>query len=143
MRLERLYRLSFRYRASWTVRLGDEVQQLLEGEGRCEGRITGNFHGANRARRRSGAGPFEPDYHGVIETDDGAAILWDLTGYGIPDENRAVVTIKHLSEDDRYSWLNDRLCAGNATLARDSGGEVTEVALDVAELVWEPARDKP
>jgi hypothetical protein len=138
VRLEQLYRLSFRYHEAWTVRLGDEVHQLLHGEGRCEGRINGNFRGTNRARRRSGAGPFEPDYHGVIETDDGAAILWALSGYGLPDENRAVVAIKHLSEDERYGWLNDRLCAGSATLIRDPDGE-TEVILDVAELVWEPA----
>jgi hypothetical protein len=50
--------------------------------------------GQNRARRRVD-GPFEPDYHGVIETDDGATILWHLTGFGWPEEGRVVTTVKH------------------------------------------------
>ena len=139
MRLEPLYRLTFRYIRTATVDVGDERHQFLEAEGRCEGKVSGNFRGANRARRRSGGGPFEPDYHGVIETEDGATILWDLTGYGFPDEGRAVVTIKHLAQDERYTWLNERLCAGNVTLVR--GDDATDFVVDVGELLWEPPAD--
>ena len=130
MRLEPLYRLSFRYEQSWVVRLGDEIDQLLQGEGRCEGRISGRFRGTNRARRRTGE-PFEPDYHGVIETDDGATILWHLTGYGWPEEGRVLTTIKHRSAHEAYSRLNDALCV--------AGGKVEGrlVTLEIAELVWE------
>ncbi len=131
MRLEPLYRLTFRYEHSWTTRLGDDVHQLLRGKGRCEGAVSGRFSGQNRARRRAG-GPFEPDYHGVIETDDGATILWHLTGFGWPDEGRVVTTVKHLTDDERYRRLNDVLCAVNGVV------QSREVTLEVAELVWEP-----
>jgi hypothetical protein len=131
VRLEPLYRLTFRYDRSWTIRLGDDVHQLLRGEGRCEGAVSGRFSGQNRARRRVD-GPFEPDYHGVIETDDGATILWHLTGFGWPEEGRVVTTVKHVTDDSRYERLNGVLCAVNGVV-RDR-----EVMLDVAELVWEP-----
>jgi hypothetical protein len=70
----------------------------------------------------------------VIETDDGAAILWHLTGYGWPSEGRVVATIKHRSDHERYEWLNHVLCAANGTV----GGR--EVTLDVSQLIWEPLR---
>ena len=131
MRLEPLYRLTFRYEQSWTVRIGDDVHQLLRGVGRCEGAITGHFAGQNRARRLKG-GPFEPEYDGVIETDDGATILWHLSGYGWPDEGRVVSTVKHVTDDERYRRLNGVLCAVNGAVRE------REITLDVAELIWEP-----
>jgi hypothetical protein len=133
VKTEPLYTLSFRYDESATVRRADAVDQLLAGRGRCEGRVSGDFHGTNRARRR-GPGPFEPDYHGVIATDDGATILWDLNGYGWPDAGRVLATIKHVTADAAYEFLNEALCVAN--------GEVRgrEITLDVAELVWEPIR---
>jgi len=60
VRLEPLYRLTFRYRRGWSVRAGADLHQLLHGVGRCEGRVTGAFAGTNRATRR-GEGAFEPD----------------------------------------------------------------------------------
>ena len=131
MRLDPLYRLTFRYRGRWEARVGDELHQVLEGEGRCAGRINGGFHGANRARRRPD-GTFEPDYHGVIESDDGAAILFHLTGYGFPDEGHAIATVRHATSDGRYERLNRVLCVGAAEVRKDA------IVLDVAELVWEP-----
>jgi hypothetical protein len=133
VRFEPLYTLAFRYDESSTVRRGDDVDQLLAGRGRCEGRLSGGFRGTNRARRRRGQ-PFEPDYHGVIETDDGATILWDLSGYGWPEAGRVLATIKHVTADAAYAYLNEALCVAK--------GEVRqrEVTLEVAELVWEPIR---
>jgi hypothetical protein len=134
MRLEALYRLEFRYVKSWTVQLDDDVHQLLHGEGRCEGRVAGRFHGTNRARRRAGA--FEPDYDGVIECDDGAVLLWHLSGFGQPHRGRVVATVKHLTEDERYAFLNETLCVASGAIVGDDDG--TRVTLDVDELVWEP-----
>ena len=134
MRLEHLYRLTFRYERSWTILLDDDVHQLLHGSGTCEGAVSGRFEGTNRARRRGGDGPFEPDYHGVIETDDGATILWHLTGYGFPERGRVTATVKHLTDDRRYRRLNDVVCAVNGTV------HDREITLDVAELVWEDVR---
>ena len=48
MRLEPLYRVTFRYPEAF--RAGDEL--LLIAQGRVEGRVEGRFRGANRARRR-------------------------------------------------------------------------------------------
>ena len=127
MRVEPLYRLSFRYSGIWDA----QDIRLLRGEGRCEGRVSGAFAGVNRAHRRVD-GSFEPDYDAVIETDDGAAILWHLTGYGWPAEGRVVATVKHLCDHGAYGWLNDVLCAANGVVKR------REVVLDVSELVWEP-----
>jgi hypothetical protein len=70
----------------------------------------------------------------VIRTDDGASILWHLTGYGWPENGRVVATVKHTTDDERYAWLNDVLCAVNGTVAR------RDVVLDVSEMVWEPLR---
>jgi hypothetical protein len=131
VRLEPLYRLTFRYSAHWDAEVGGVLHRLLVGEGRCEGTIAGAFRGTNDSRRRPD-GTFEPDYHGVIETDDGAAILFHLTGYGFPDERRVVATVKHATSDERYERLNRVVCAVNGEL-RDRS-----VVLDVAELVWEP-----
>jgi len=131
VRLEPLYTLAFRYEESATVRRGEAVDQLLTGRGRCDGRLSGPFRGTNRARRRASE-PFRPDYHGVIETDDGATILWDLRGFGWPEAGRVLATITHVTSDQRYEFLNGALCVAN--------GEVREreVTLEVAELVWEP-----
>jgi len=132
MRLEPLYRLTFSYTSHWDAQAGGVEHFLGFGEGRCEGRINGAFRGANHARRRPEDRVFEPDYHGVIETEDGAAIVFHLTGYGLPDDGRAIVSVKHVTGDERYAWLNRTLCAGSAEV-----GERT-IVLDVAELVWEP-----
>jgi hypothetical protein len=131
VRLEPLYRLTFSYTAHWDADVGGELHRLLLGEGRAQGRIDGPFRGTNDSRCRPD-GTFEPDYRGVIETGDGAAILFHLTGYGWPDESRVVATVKHVTGDERYAWLNRALCA--------VGGELRDraVVLDVSELVWEP-----
>jgi hypothetical protein len=130
VRVEPLYRLTFRYRRHWDVSVNGELHRLLDGEGRCEGRISGTFRGLNYARRRTD-GPYEPDYRGVIETDDGANILFHLVGYGFTDERRVTATVMHLAEDERYRWLSDVVCAVNGEL-RDRS-----IVLDVLELVWE------
>jgi hypothetical protein len=134
VRLEPLYRLTFSYTSHWDAEAGGVLHRLLVGEGRAEGRISGAFHGTNDSRRRPD-GTFEPDYHGVIETDDGAAILFHLTGYGWPDESRIAATVKHATGDERYAWLNRTLCAVAGEL-RDG----RQIVLDVAELVWEPLK---
>jgi Protein of unknown function (DUF3237) len=131
VRLEPLYRLTFSYTAHWDAEPGGDLHRLLLGEGRAHGRVDGRFQGANDSRRRSD-GTFEPDYRGVIETGDGAAILFHLTGYGWPDESRVVATVKHVTGDERYAWLNRMLCAVSGELRERA------VVLDVAELVWEP-----
>ena len=131
MRLEPLYRLTFRYHDHWDADAGGDLHRLLIGRGRCEGRVTGSFQGTNASRRRA-EGTVEPDYHGVIETDDGAAIIFHLTGYGFPNDRRVSASVRHATSDERYVWLNSVVCAVAGEL-RDRS-----VVLDVHEQVWEP-----
>src|SRR6187549_4180881 len=92
---------------------GGWEQHLFLAEGRCEGSITGRFRGANFPRRRTETGPFRPDFRAVIETDDGATIMVELHGYGRaypPGRRQIVGSVLHLSDSDRYRWLNDVVC---------------------------------
>lgn len=145
MRLEPLYRLRFRYPEEWGVDIegdgGTQSQYLFFAEGRVEGRIAGRFRGANHPQRRTD-GTFLPDFQGVIETDDGAVILCDTHGYGRAypvGRRQIVVATTHVSDDERYRWLNDVLCVGVGEVR--SGEDDTELVIDVSELIWEPIAD--
>ena len=120
----------------------DECKFFFLAQGRCEGRISGRFRGANHPNRR-GDGTFLPDFQGVIETDDGAELLFDYRGYGraYPVGRRQIVaTGTHLSEDERYRWLNDSLSVGVGEV-RSQPDETTELVVEWAELVWEPLEE--
>lgn len=141
MLLKPLYRLHFEYSQEWSVDItgesGTQSQFFFLAEGRCSGSINGTFKGANYPQRRTD-GTFMPDFNGVIETDDGAVILKRTTGYGraYPIGRRQIVCSEiHLSDDDRYRWLNDTICVSTGEVRTLPGG--TELVLDVAELVWE------
>jgi Protein of unknown function (DUF3237) len=143
MRLEPLNRVRFTYSGGWTVDLAEsesaESQHFFHAKGRCEGRINGRFQGANHPHRRSD-GTFLPDFQGVIETDDGASILFDYRGYGraYPVGRRQIVaSATHLSEVERYRWLNDSLSVGVGEV-RSQEDEPTELVIGWAELLWEP-----
>jgi hypothetical protein len=135
MRLEPLYRVRFTTPERWSVQLTgssrSEAQSFLIAEGRCEGRVAGRFRAANFPRTRVD-GTLLPDFRGVVETDDGAALLFALRGYFRPATGGLVGSMTHVTDDERYARLNDAVCA--------VAGEVGpgEVVLEVAELVWEP-----
>jgi Protein of unknown function (DUF3237) len=144
MKLEPLYHVTFHYPEAWFVELegerGTESEHFFIAEGRAEGRVAGRFRGANHPHRRTDL-TYEPDFQGVIETDDDATIMFDYRGYGraYPEGRRQVVaTATHIASDERYRWLNDVVCAivGEVRPAADAG--MTEIHLEVAELVWEP-----
>jgi hypothetical protein len=144
MRLEPLYRIRFSYPESWAIELeGGWERHLFLAEGRCEGTITGRFRGANFPFRRTAAGPFQPDFRAVIETDDQATIMVELRGYGraYPIGRRQIVgTVLHLSDGDRYRRLNDVVCvcAGEVRASHDPERPGSDLVIDVAELLWEP-----
>ena len=129
MRLEPLYRIVFAYPHGWSIVLGadgQESQHLFLAEGRCDGRISGPMRGVNHPRRR-GDGTFCPG--------DGATLLFECGGYGRaypPDARQIVCWLTHVTDDERYRWLNDVVCVGT--------GEVRpgQLMIDVAELIWEP-----
>ncbi len=145
MKLEPLYSARFTTPESWSVELsgshGTEAQNLLFAEGRCEGRVAASLRASNFPRRRVD-GTFLPDFRGVLETDDGAIILFTWQGIGrtASDGTRQLVgAMTHLSDDDRYSWLNDVVSTVTGAVEARSDGRGVDVVIEVAELVWEPA----
>ena len=82
---------------------------------------------------------FQPDFRAVIETDDGATIMFEGHGYGgaHPVGRRQIVGgVLHSSDDEDYERLNDVVCVC-AGEVRASGREPPELVVDIAELVWE------
>lgn len=82
----------------------------------------------------------------MIETDDGATLMVEWHGYGRagPVGRRQVVgSVLHLSDADAYRRLNDVVCVcvGEVRSPDDPATGVTDLVLDVAELVWEPLDD--
>lgn len=143
MRLEPLYRATFAPEESWHAELrgehGVEEQGFLIVEGRTEGRISGRLRAANAPRRRTD-GTQTPDFRGVLETDDGAVILFSWHGYGRLREGgrpALVGAMTHLSDDARYHWLNATVCALAGELLPGDDGRFS-VVVEVSELVWEP-----
>ncbi len=154
MRLNPLYRLRFDYPQSWEVVLtgegGSEEQHFYFAEGTTEGRISGRFRGTNYPRRRTDR-TFVTDFRGVIETRDGASVLFECHGFGrprtperdkiSPGGRQWVATVTHLSDHDTYRWLNDAVCVGCGEVRGKRVPNPTnpsDLTLDVAELIWEP-----
>lgn len=109
--LDVLYRVTYTMPESWAAGIGDpatgESRHLLIGEGRCEGRISGRVRLVNHPHRRSD-GLLEPEFHGVVETDDGAVVLFRFAGLGevLPDRVlRIMGLVVHESSDERYGWV--------------------------------------
>ena len=137
MRLESLYRVRFAYSDEWGADLAGPDSNECELFFLAEGRISGRFRGANHPNRR-GDGTFVVDFLGVIETDDGAEVLFDYRGYGRTYQagRRQIVTsATHLSEDERYRWLNDSLNVGVGLVRTPSEGESPELIIEWSELV--------
>jgi hypothetical protein len=164
MQLKPLYTLRFNYPEAWDVTLKDpaggedavtEEEHFLFAEGRCEGAIVGKFRGANHPHRRLDK-TFAMNLQGVIKTDDGATIMTDYKGYG----RSAVMTSPrhkfrqvvgaawHVSDSEKYRWLNDVVCAISGEVRRPADvpqeqlkqGDI-KLVFDVAELIWEPSSE--
>ena len=46
---------------------------------------------------------------------------------------------QHTSDDERYRWLNDRVCAVEGEVRPRAERTGFDVVLQVSEMVWEPA----
>jgi len=143
VRLEPLYRATWTTPESWSVQLsgdtGTEGRSFFIAEGRSHGRLSARLRAANFPRLRVD-GTLTPDFSGVLETDDGATVLFSWQGYarlGAGGMRELVGSMTHATDDERYTWLNDRMCAiVGEVRPSDEGG--FEVAVDVSEIVWEP-----
>ena len=132
MRLEPLYRVRFAYPEHYLSR-GPDTLGLFFAEGRCEGEVNGRFRGLNHARLRNDD-VYVPDFHGVIETDDGALLAFHLRGLArkSPYGREVTGTIHHSTGSERYARLNDAVCVLAGEARRN------DICLEVSELVWEP-----
>ena len=153
MHLKPLYSVRFRYPEAWAVELngpgGKEEQHFFIADGVCTGSLAGRFRGANHPRRRTDL-TFTPDFQGVIETEDGATVMFDYQGYGraYPKGRRQIVGAAwHVSDHEKYRWLNDVVCvlAGEVRAPSKPPDEIkqvdVELVIDVSELVWEAPTD--
>jgi hypothetical protein len=78
----------------------------------------------------------------VVETNDGAASLFTCRGYvhTAPDGVRQLVgAMTHISDHERYRWLNNVICAVTGVVEPRANRHGTEVALEISQLIWEPA----
>jgi hypothetical protein len=138
MQLDPFYRVTFTTPESWSVTRkgtdGTEGQSFLIAEGRAEGGLSARYRAANFPRRRVD-GVLEPAFRGVLETDDGATVLfrWEGLARLTPSGMRELLgTMFHTSDDERFRWLNDRVCAVEGEVRPRSDGSGFDVILDVS-----------
>lgn len=153
MRLEPLYRVTFRYPdgGHGTVlegEAGSEGHYFFVAEGEVTGRIAGRMQAANHPRSRIDKNAL-PNIQGAITTDDDATIIFDWHGFARPappSPRQIVVSGTHTTGDERYSWLNNVVCVGCGEIRPqdDSGGARNVVGgridfvIEFSELIWEP-----
>ena len=138
MQFDPFYRVTFTTPESWSVTRegadGTEGQSFLIAEGRAEGGLSARYRAANFPRRRVD-GTLEPSFRGVLETDDGATILirWDGLTRTTPSGKRELLgTMFHVADDERYRWLNDRVCAVEGEVRPRPGDAGFDVVLEVS-----------
>jgi hypothetical protein len=108
----------------------DEGIGYGEGRGTASGQIVGSVVWSNYPRRRSD-GRMLPNARGLITTDDGASILFELRGRTIFDEDdpsgRQNLVGWFEAEDERYRWLNDIVCIAEGRI-HDQGMQIRAYA---------------
>jgi hypothetical protein len=143
MRLEPIYTVTFTTPEAWSVETagdgGVEGRSFLLAEGRSTGRLSARYRAANFPRKRAD-GALVPEFRGVLETDDGAAILFEGQGLAIRSDSgtrRLLGSLVHTTDHPRYRWLNDRVCAVEGEVRPRTDKSGSEVVFEVSEMVWE------
>ncbi len=160
MQTDALYTVRFSYPEGWEVKLGDpaqpagspaEEEHFYFAHGKCEGAVSGEFHGANHPHRRVDK-TFEMNLQGFIKTDDGALIMTEYRGYGRSQVfssqkhkfRQVVGAAWHLSDSERYRRLNDVVCAISGEVRRPADVPPEKVrqadvslVFEVSEMRWE------
>lgn len=118
---------------------GEEGSGYGEGHGTVSGdRISGTVVWSNHPHRRSDTRML-PDAHGLIVTDDGARIVFDLRGRTVFSADRTrggqnlIGTFE--SDDQRYAWLNDVVCIAEGTILPESNRIEIRAYAGVNELI--------
>jgi hypothetical protein len=143
MQLEPLYTVTSTTPEAWSVEVvvddGIEGRSFLLAEGRSTGRLSARYRAANFPRKRAD-GALVPEFRGVLETDDGAAILFEWQGLAVLTDSgiRGLLgSLVHTTDDLRYRWLNDRVCAVEGEVRPRTDESGFEVVFEVSEMVWE------
>ncbi len=143
MRLEPLYTVTFATPEAWSVEVaadaGIEGRGFLLAEGRSTGRLSARYRAANFPRKRAD-GALVPEFRGVLETDDGAVIVFEWQGLAVLNDSgirRLLGSLVHTTDDPHYRWLNDRVCAVEGEVRPRNGGSGFDVVFEVSEMVWE------
>jgi Protein of unknown function (DUF3237) len=140
VRLEPLYTVAFTTPEAWSAEVAaGEGRSFLLAEGRSTGRLSGRFRAANFPRKRAD-GALLPEFRGVLETDDGATILFEWQGLAVRTDSgmrQLLGSLVHTTDDPHYRWLNDRVCAVEGEVRSRSDGPGSEVVFAVSEMVWE------
>ena len=117
MRLEPIYTVTFTTPEAWSVEVagdaGIEGRSFLLAEGRSTGRLSARFRAANFPRKRAD-GALVPEFRGVLETDDGGAILFEWQGLAVRSDSGTRRLLGSLVHIDRPPALplaeRPRLC---------------------------------
>jgi hypothetical protein len=141
MRLQTLYTVTFTTPEAWSVKVaaGVEGRSFLLAEGRSTGRLSARYRAANFPRERMD-GALVPEFRGVLETDDGATILFEWQGLAVRTDTgmrQLLGSLVHTTDDPGYLWLNDRVCAVEGEVRPRTYGSGSEVVFEVSEMVWE------
>jgi hypothetical protein len=146
MRLEPIYTVAFTTPEAWSVEVpgnaGVEGRSFLLAEGRSTGRLSARFRASNFPRKRAD-GALVPAFRGVLEPDDGGAILFEWQGLAVRSGGgalRLLGSLIHITDQPHYRWLNDRVCAVEGEARRRADGSGSEVVFEVSEMVWEGLR---
>jgi hypothetical protein len=143
VRLAPIYTVTFTTPEAWSVQVdgdsGTEGRSFLLAEGRSTGRLSARYRAANFPRRRVDAA-LVPEFRGVLETDDGATILFEWQGLAVLADDggrRLLGSLVHTTDDERYRWLNDGVCAVEGEVRPRADGSGFDVVFQVSEMVWE------
>jgi hypothetical protein len=143
MRLDPLYTVTFTTPEAWSVEVasdaGIEGRSFLLAEGRSAGRLSARYRAANFPRKRSD-GALVPEFRGVLETDDGAVILFEWQGLAVlggSGMRHLLGSLVHTTDAPHYRWLNDRVCAVEDEVRPRTDGSGFDVVLEISEMVWE------
>jgi hypothetical protein len=105
-----------------TPYMSDEGIAYGEGRGTTSGRIVGTVVWSNYPHRRSD-GRMLPDVRGLITTEDGVSIVFELRGRTVFTEDDPSGR-QHLvgwfeTDHERYRWLNDAVCIAEGRIHDD------------------------
>jgi len=119
MRLEHVVDLDLRYEGEYTIVHpygGADGVGYAAGRGTAAGeRVAGAVRFSNNPRVR-GDGNLLADLAGVIEAEDGARVVFSVTGLGRRRGREVDVAggVFFECDDDRYAWLNGAFCVAEA-----------------------------